>query len=169
MLRYLETMASSTAASILHERRQLETELLQADAGPTVEDLADLGRAGEADKAHGRVLAQKLADPPESPAMTLKTPLGTPAFSARAASATAESGRLTDWLQHHGAPAASAGPTSRVISSWGSTTACGAAGANRWPDASSSIRARRENRFAIVAARLVGVQLDIGATDIEFA
>lgn len=76
----------------LHERRQLEAELLQADAGPTVEDLADLRRAGEADKAHGRVLAQNLADPPESPAMTLKTLLGTPAFSARAASATAESG-----------------------------------------------------------------------------
>ena len=48
-----------------HERRvaaELEPELLHADGGLLIEDLADLGRAGEADEAHRGMLAQHLAD-----------------------------------------------------------------------------------------------------------
>lgn len=81
---------------------------------PTVEDLADLGRAGEADKAHARSHKPSPIGR-ESPVMTLKTPLGTPAFSARAASASAECGVSLVGFSTMVQPAASAGHTLRVI------------------------------------------------------
>ena len=48
-----------------HERRvaaEFEPELLHADRGLPVQDLADLGRSGEADEAHRGMFAQHLAD-----------------------------------------------------------------------------------------------------------
>ena len=48
-----------------HERRvaaELQPQLLHAGRGLLHKDLADLGRAGEADEAHRRMFAQHLAD-----------------------------------------------------------------------------------------------------------
>lgn len=121
MLRYLETMAPSMATSISDRRtprkapyRRARGRASSGRRRPTVEDLADLGRAGEADKAHARSHKSSPIGR-ESPVMTLKTPLGTPAFSARAASASAECGVSLVGFSTMVQPAASAGHTLRVI------------------------------------------------------
>src|SRR4030088_751775 len=70
MLRYFETMAPSTAASISASSNttngalppELAPELLHPDRGLLVQNFSDFGRAGEADEAHGGMFAQHLAD-----------------------------------------------------------------------------------------------------------
>src|SRR5438552_2535127 len=65
-----------------------------------------------------RTIGLEVISPPiarEAPVSTLNTPAGTPARSASTASASAEYGVASAGLTTIGQPAASAGPTLRVI------------------------------------------------------
>ena len=73
-------------------------------------------------KLNLRTMALPVSSAPISPAapvMTLNTPAGTPARSASTASASADSGVWLAGLSTIGQPAASAGPTLRVIMALG--------------------------------------------------
>jgi hypothetical protein len=73
-----------------------------------------------------RTIGFDVSSPPiafGSPVTTLNTPAGTPARSASTASASAENGVASAGFTTIGQPAASAGPTLRVIIAAGSSTA----------------------------------------------
>ena len=157
-----------------HERRvaaELEPELLHPDRGLLVEDLADFGRAGEADEAHRGMLAQHLADRRRIAGEDVEHALGHAGLLGQRHQRQRGERRLVGGLQHHGA---AGGQRRRHLA--GDHRAGKiprrdrAADADRLADRQQPrIRPLRRNGFAIDAARLLGEELDIGAADIDFA
>ena len=89
-----------------HERRvaaELEPELLHADRGLLIEDLADLGRSGEADEAHGGMFAQHLADRRRIAGEDVEHALGHAGLFGQRHQRQRGERRFIGGLEHHGA------------------------------------------------------------------
>ena len=89
-----------------HERRvaaELEPELLHPDRGLLIEDLADFGRSGEADEAHGGMLAQHLADRRRIAGEDVEHALGHAGLLGQRHQRQRRQRRFIGGLQHHGA------------------------------------------------------------------
>src|SRR6204780_5678600 len=123
MLRYFETMAPSTPASILASPNPTNG-ALPPSSGPSFFTPAAACRNRIFPTSVDPVKPTKrpagcshstLPISEDLPVRMLNTPLGTPAFSASATSASAVSGGSLAGLRTTGQPAASAGDTLRVV------------------------------------------------------
>lgn len=175
-MRYFETIDRRIDIGVVehHEGRiaaELEAEPLHADGGLLVENLADGGRAGEADEAHRRMLAQHLADRRRVAGDDVEYALGDAGLLGEHGQRQRRQRRLVGGLQHHGAAGRqrrrdfSRDHRVREIPRRDRT-----ADADRLLDREQArIRTLRRNGFAIDAAGFLGEELDIGGADVDLA
>ena len=157
-----------------HERRvaaELEAELLHADGGLLIEDLADFGRAGEADEAHGGMFAQHLADRRRIAGEDVEHALRHAGLFGERHQRQRGQRRFIGGLEHHGA---AGGERRRDFSGDHRAREIPrrdrAADADRLLDREQPrIRPLGRNGFAIDAAGFLGEEFDIGAADIDLA
>ena len=157
-----------------HERRvaaEFEAELLHADGGLAVEDFADLGRAGEADEAHGRMFAQHLADRRRIAGQDVEHALRHAGLFGERDQRQRGQRRFIGGLEHH---RAARGERRRDFSGDHRARKIPrrdrAADADRLLDREQPrIRPLGRDGFAIDAAGFLGEKFDIGAADIDFA
>src|ERR1700712_2812040 len=169
MLRYFETMAPSTLASISAPSNtptgacppSSKPSFFTPTAACWYRILPPSGDPVKPTKRTAGCSHNTLPIADELPVIMLNTPFGTPAFSASATSASAVSGVSLAGLSTTVQPAASAGETLRVIIEHGKFHGVIAP--------QTPIGALGRNGFAIDPARFLGKELDIGAADVDFA
>ena len=179
MLRYFETMAPSTAASISASSNTTNGALPPSSSPsfftPTaacwIQDLADLGRSGEADKAHRGMLAQHLADLRGFAGEDIEHALRHARLLGQRHQRQRGQRRLVGGLEHDGA---AGGQRRRDLA--GDHRAGKvprrdrAADPDRLADRQQPcVRPLRRNGLAIDPSCLLGEELDIGAADVDFA